>query len=101
MYINESEASKAIQCVVIEHKLHLDDFKIYPIKRKSNGTKKVSVFFILKVKSLSENEALFNKFMKVSLNEESMQIIESELSEENRVIKEMFLIKCEINIFGV
>jgi hypothetical protein len=101
MYLNEGQAKEAIQAVVVAHAKHTDDFKLYPVKRKTKSAKQVSVFFILKIKSIPENETLYNDFMKKSVDDENLEILESDLDVENKVLKEAFLIRCDISIFGV
>jgi len=101
MYLNEDEAKETIKDVVVAHEKHTDDFKLYPVKRKTKSAKQVSVFFILKIKNIPENEALYNHFMKKSIEDENLEILESDLDVENKVLKEAFLIRCDINIFGI
>lgn len=98
MYLNESEAKEALESIAKEH---TDDFKLYPLKRKPEGYKKVSVLFALKTKYAEENESLFNKLMKLSVDKEGVEIIGSEVTEENRALKEIFFVECDIHIFGV
>ena len=101
MYLNEAAAVEAIKSVLERYEEHTNDFKLFPFKRKANGTKKVNVIFVLKVKNISENEVLFNEFMTKSISEDGFQILESELDFENKVLKEAFFIECEISIFGI
>jgi len=101
MYLNESDVKKAIEDVVLAHGKHAKDFKIYQVKRKTKTAKQVSVFFILRVKSDPENEVLYNDFMSASMAKDDMEILESELDEENKVLVERFLIKCDVSIYGV
>ena len=96
MYIDENEAKTAIENVV---KNYTDDFRIYPIKRKAENLKKKVVFFIVQVLVNEQNEELFNDFMLKAVEDDNMEIIESSIKEDAKSLKELFLVKCQIDVF--
>lgn len=98
MYINEAAAVIAIKEVV---EAYTTDFKIFPVKRKAENLKKKVVYFILQVLVDEHNENLFNDFMIKSVDDDKLEIIESNIKEDDRYLKELFLIKCSIDTYGI
>lgn len=97
MYLNKNEAELDISDIV---KDYTDDYSISIVKKKVIDSKIVEYFFVLTVLKFEEND-LFKKLMKANLIQPNLQLVESSYHQDNRAMKELFLIKCKINIFGV
>lgn len=98
MYLNENEATQGIANVV---KSYTDDYSIKAVKRKTVNLVRKDVFFILTIKSTLESEAIYNEYMKMFVQNDDLQIIESSLEVENKVLKDLFLIKCQVDVYGI
>jgi len=97
MYINENEATVDIEAYI---KKYTQDFKLYAVKRKTINTKKFSLFCIVKVTYAQGQSSLFSDFIKDSINDD-IELVESDVVEESRTLKEVFLFKCTISVFGI
>jgi hypothetical protein len=96
MYLNETEAKEAIETLIEKHAG--TDFEVVTLRRKPKDLVYKYVFFGLKV-APKNSEAFFNDLMMATIDTD-LEVIESEIVEENKKTKDIFLIRAEVNVVG-
>lgn len=98
MYLNETEAKAAIEALIEKHAG--TDFEVVTLRRKPKDLICKYVFFGLKV-APKNSEAFFNDLMMATIATDSLEVIESEIVEENKKTKDIFLIRAEVNVVKI
>ncbi|AXH14368.1 hypothetical protein CP985_05640 [Malaciobacter mytili LMG 24559] len=98
MHLNETEAKTAIETLIKEHAG--TDFEVVILRRKPKDLISKYVFFGLKVAS-KNSEVFFNDLMIATASTDSLEVIESEIVEENKKIKDIFLIRAEVEVVKI
>ena len=98
MYLTEIGAKKAIEELIKTHAG--TDFEVVTLRRKPKDLVHKYVFFGLKV-APKNSEAFFNNIMMATAMDDYLEVIESEIVEENKKTKDIFLLRAEVKVIKI
>lgn len=94
--LTKEEALSKIKSIV---EVHTKDYELFLYKRITKDIKTKTLIFALKVKAETFCEQLFDEFMNLKIQAFGIEVVESEMVNENKTNKDIFLLKVDVDVF--